>query len=112
MSESSPIQLEIRKAIFEKFNDPDGKFTNDEVFETLQKQGTIDSSLTIDDVEKYFIELCDSGLVRNIAQNFTTMWLKLFEPLEKILCGACGMEIYMAKSEDRICPNPSCKSTV
>jgi len=112
MSESSPIQLQIRKIIYEKFNDPEEKFTNDEVFEILKKGEEIDESLTIDDVEKYFFELCDSGMTRNIAQNFTTIWLKLFEPLEKLQCGSCGQEIYVSKSENRTCPNPSCNATV
>ena len=39
----------------------------------------IDPTMTIDDMEVYFKELCDSELLRNIAQNFTTQWFKLFE---------------------------------
>lgn len=112
MRESSPIELQIRKIIFEKFNDPEEKFTNDEIFEILKKEGKIEPSLTIDDTEKYFFELCDSGLARNIAQNFTTIWLKLFDPLEKHQCNSCGNEIYLSKSENRICPNPFCKSSI
>jgi len=29
----TPIELQIRKIIFEKFNDVDSKFSNDEIFE-------------------------------------------------------------------------------
>ena len=115
MSDFKPtikIQDQIRKIIFEKFNDPETKFTNDEIFEIIKKNGDIDKSWTIDDVEKYFHEICDSGLVRNIAQNFTTIWLKLFEPVEKIKCKSCNQEIYLGKSESRICTNSDCKATI
>lgn len=107
-----PIALQIRSIIFEKFNDVDTKFTNDEIFEILQKNKDIDSSWIIDDVEPFFNEICDSGLARNIAQNFTTIWLKLFDPIEKIHCTSCNYDIYLGTSEEKICPNPSCKSSI
>lgn len=107
-----PIALQIRKIIFEKFNDVDTKFTNDEIFETLKENNDLDSSWIIDDVESFFNEICDSGLARNIAQNFTTIWLKLFDPVEKLHCNACAQDIYLGTSEERICPNPSCKSSI
>ena len=66
-----PIALQIRKIIFDKFNDVDTKFTNDEIFEILKTSGDLDPSWIIDDTETFFNELCDSGLARNIAQNFT-----------------------------------------
>jgi hypothetical protein len=53
-------------------------------------------------MEKYFQEICDSGLVRNIAQNFTTIWFKLFESVEMIECKSCNQEIYLGKTEARI----------
>ena len=109
---SIPLELQIRKVIFEKFNDPDKRFTNDEIFEILKSNGDIDPSWIIDDTESLFNEICDSGLVRNIAQNFTTIFLKLFDPIEKFLCGSCNYEIFLGTSEERICPNPSCKSAI
>lgn len=115
MSDFQPsvkIQDQIKKIIFEKFNDTETKFTNDEIFEIIKNNGDIDKSWTIDDMEKYFLEICDSGLVRNIAQNFTTIWFKLFEPIEKLQCESCNQEIYLGKSEDRICTNPECKATI
>jgi len=108
----TPIILQIRKIIFEKFNDVDTKFTNDEIFETLKENGDIDPSWIIDDVESFFNEICDSGLARNIAQNFTTIWLKLFDPVEKLHCNACNHDIHLGTSEKRICPNTSCKSSI
>lgn len=107
-----PITLQIRKIIFEKFNDVDTKFTNDEIFEILKANGDIDSSWIIDDTEFFFNEICDSGLARDIAQNFTTIWLKLFDPVEKLHCNTCDQDIYLGVSEERTCPNPSCKSSI
>lgn len=115
MSDFQPsvkIQDQIRKIIFEKFNDTETRFTNDEIFEIIKNNGDIDKSWTIDDIEKYFLEICDSGLVRNIAQNFTTIWFKLFEPIEKLQCKTCNQEIYLGKLEARICTNSECKATI
>jgi hypothetical protein len=109
---STPLELQIRKIIFEKFNDVDKKFTNDEVFEILKSNGDIDPSWIIDDTESLFNNMCDSGLVRNIAQNFTTIFLKLFDPVEKFQCDSCNQDIFLGTSEERICPNASCKSTI
>ena len=49
-----PIALQIRKIIFEKFNDVDTKFTNDEIFEIIKSNGDLDPSWIIDDTESYF----------------------------------------------------------
>ena len=107
-----PIALQIRKIIFEKFNDIDTKFTNDEIFEIIKQNGDLDPSWIIDDTESYFNEICDSGLARNIAQNFTTMYVKLFDPVEKFHCNACDNDIFLGTSEERVCPNSSCKSSI
>ena len=109
---TTPIALQIRKIIFEKYNDVDTKFTNDEIFEIIQKNGDIDKSWIIDDLEPFFKEICDSGLARNIAQNFTTIWMKLFDPVEKIHCDDCSQDVYLGISEERLCPNPDCKSAL
>ena len=109
---STPLPLQIRKIIYDQFNDPDLRFTNDQIFEIIKKNGDVKQSWTIDDMEKYFQEICDSGLVRNIAQNFTTIWFKLFDKIEKLHCKSCNNEIYMGKSEARICPNSKCKASI
>lgn len=109
---SVPITNQIRKIIFERFNDPEVRFTNDEIFEIIRNNGDLDKSWTIDNMEKYFQDICDSGLVRNIAQNFTTVWFKLFDSVQKIHCNSCNQEIYLGKSESRICPNPECKASI
>ena len=107
-----PITTSIRKVIFENFNDVDLRFNNDQVFESLKQNETIDPSLTINDMEVYFKELCDAEILRNIAQNFTTQWFKLFEPIEKIQCNSCKKESYITSSENRICQNSSCGSSI
>ena len=109
---SIPITNQIRKIIFEKFNDPELRFTNDEIFEIIRNNDDLDKSWTIDNMEKYFQAICDSGMVRNIAQNFTTVWFKLFDSVEKIRCKSCNQEIYLGKSEARICPNSECNAPI
>ena len=109
---STPISLQIRKIIFDTYNNIDSPFTNDEIFDKLKQNGDIDTSWIVDDIEPYIHEICDSGLVRNIAQNFTTIHLKLFDPVEKHHCNNCNFDIFVGSSEDRICPNPSCKSAI
>jgi len=110
--DNTPIVASIRKVIFENFNDVDLRFNNDQVFEILKQNETIDPSLTINDMEVYFKELCDAEILRNIAQNFTTQWFKMFEPIEKIQCSSCKKESYITSSENRICQNSSCGSTL
>jgi len=105
---STPIQLQIRKIIFEKYNNIDAKFTNDEIFETIKLEGDFNSSWTIDDLEPYILDMCNSGLTRNIAQNFTTIWLKLFDLVKKSHCNSCNQDIYLGESEKQKCPNPTC----
>ena len=107
-----PLTNSIRKVIFENFNDADLKFNNDQIFEILKQNEKIEQSLAIDDMEVYFKELCDIEIMRNIGQNFTTQWFKLFEPLEKIQCNSCKKESYIASSENRICLNSSCGSSL
>ena len=105
------ITNSIKKVIFENFNDVDLRFNNDQIFEILKQNQMIEPSVTIDYMEVYFKELCDSELLRNIAQNFTTQWFKLFEPLEKIQCNSCKKESYLISSDTKICQNSSCGST-
>ncbi len=106
------IITNIRKVIFENFNDADLKFNNDQVFEILKQNEMVDQSLTAIDMEVYFKELCDAEILRNIGQNLNTQWFKLFEPIEKIQCGSCKKESYIIQSENRTCQNSSCGSTI
>ena len=110
--DNNPIITNIRKVIFENFNDADLKFNNDQVFEILKQNEMVDQSLTAIDMEVYFKELCDAEILRNIGQNLNTQWFKLFEPIEKIQCGSCKKESYIIQSENRTCQNSSCGSTI
>ena len=107
-----PVTIDIRKVIFENFNDLDLRFNNDQIFEILKQNKNIDQSLTIDAMEIYFKELCDAELLRNIAQNFTTQWFKLFELFQKIECKSCKNENYLTSSEKMICQNQKCSATL
>ena len=106
---STPILLQIRKIVFDKFNDTNLRFTNDEIFEILK---TLDmaKSLAIDDMKPFFNKLHQDGFLRPIAQNFTTQWFKLFGEVEKTNCNSCNNEIHIGKLEERICP--SCKISI
>ncbi len=106
---STPILLQIRKIVFDKFNDTSLRFTNDEIFEILK---TLDmtKSLAIDDMKPFFNKLHQDGFLRPIAQNFTTQWFKLFGEVEKTNCNSCNNEIHIGKLEERICP--SCKISI
>jgi len=108
----TPISIQIRKIIFEKFNDTETRFTNDEIFEIMKKNGDIDNSFTIDDMESYFNEISKCELARNIAQNFTTIWFKLFTTIQKLHCKSCNFDIYLGNLEAQVCPNPNCKVTI
>ena len=68
------ILTQIRKIIFDNFNDVDVRFNNDQILELLRKDQNFDQSITIDDLETQFKKIEDDGLVRCIAQNFTTKW--------------------------------------
>ena len=107
-----PVTIHIRKVIFENFNDLDLRFNNDQIFEILKLNKNLDQSCTIDDMEIHFKELCDAELLRNIGQNFTTQWFKLFELIKKIQCKSCKHENYLAVSEKMICQNQSCGVTL
>ncbi len=110
LSQDASIPLQIRKIIFEKFNDTNLRFTNDEVFENLK--GDFSPSLTIDDMPPYFKKLHNEGFLRPIAQDFTTQWYKLFAKVEKFRCNSCNLEIHLGELEPRICPNPECKASI
>jgi len=109
---STPISIQIRKIIFEKFNDPELRFTNDEIFKIIQENKDVDPSWNIVNIEQFFLEICDKGLTRNIAQDLTTLHFKLFDTVEKLQCNTCNREIYLGGSEDKICPYQECKAKI
>jgi len=108
MSTQNSVLLQIRKIIFENFNDTDVRFNNDQILEFLKKNKDFNQFMVIDDLETEFKNIEDAGLVRCIAQNFTTQWYKLYDDVEEIHCDSCNNDVHLGKDESRICPNPEC----
>ena len=100
--------MQIRRIIRDNYNDEEVKFTNDDIFRILREGGDMDPDWTIDDLEPAIVDLCRCGAARNIAQNFTTIWLKLFERLEPVRCNSCESDVFLGVSEERVCPG--CRS--
>ena len=105
---AAALGLEMRRTIFENFNDFELRFTNDEVLDIMRKKGVVDDACDVCDVESDFTSLCESGLVRNIAQNCNTIWLRLFDVVDEMKCGACSQTVHLGRAEERACPNPGC----
>ena len=112
MSTQNTVLPQIRKIIFENFNDTDVRFNNDQILEFLKKNKDFNQFMVIDDLETEFKNIEDAGLVRCIAQNFTTQWYKLYDDVEEIHCDSCNNDVYLGKDESRICPNPECSANL
>lgn len=95
--------LAARRMIFENHNDTETAFTNDQVLDEMKAARLVADSVTIDDMEDVFKGLCASGAARSIAQNFTTIWLKLFDAMAEADCPSCGM-VHLGGAEERACP--------
>ena len=97
---------DIRKIIFDNYNDTDVRFSNDEMLGHLNK---IDKYKTLDDVldfEDALLEMEKSGMLRPIAQNFNTRYYRLWNKLEPASCKACGLSTYFAPAEEgKACPS-------
>lgn len=96
---------DIRKIIFDNFNDTDTRFSNDEMLGLLNQ---IDQYKTLDDVldfEDVLLDMEKSGMLRPIAQNFNTRYYRLWNALEPATCKACGLSTYFAPNEEgKACP--------
>jgi len=106
------IELQIRRIVFDNFNDLDIRFNNDQILEFLKKNDGFDQSITVDNLEDEFKKIEDDGFVRCIAQNFTTKWFKLYDNIEKIHCSSCNSDVYLGKDESRVCPNSECNANL
>ena len=112
MKTQNLLMSQIRKVIFDNFNDVDIRFNNDQVLELLKKDETIDQTITIDNLESQFAKIEDDGLVRCIAQNFTTKWFKLYEKMEQLNCSSCNGVVFLGSGESKICYNNECGATL
>ncbi len=92
--------FDIRKIIFDNFNDTDVRFSNDEILGYLNK---IDKYKELDDVldfEDVLLKMEKSGMLRPIAQNFNTRYYRLWNALEPATCKACSSSMYFAPNEE------------
>ena len=106
------IISQIRRVIFDNFNDIDTRFNNDQILELLKKDQTFDQAITIDHLESHFQKIEDDGLVRCIAQNFTTKWFKLYDEMEKSNCNSCNKDVFLCNKEPKVCYNSECGATL
>lgn len=99
---------DIRKIIFDNFNDTDTRFSNDEMLSLLN---LMDQYSRLDDVlefEDVLLGMEKSGMLRPIAQNFNTRYYRLWSPLELANCKSCGFSTYFAPNEEgKVCPKCS-----
>lgn len=95
--------MTIRRVIYENYNDPDVPFTNDQILDVMHRSLGVDKSITVNDLEDTFEKMCDTGLVRNVAQNLRTIWFKLFDVMASFDCGRCGT-VYLGGQESCMCP--------
>lgn len=101
---------DIRKIIFDNFNDTDVRFSNDEILGYLNR---IDKYKELDDVldfEDALLEMEKSGVLRPIAQNFNTRYYRLWNTLEQAACKACDFStFFVANEEGKVCPQCGAK---
>ncbi|MCI0558165.1 MAG: hypothetical protein MN733_06690, partial [Nitrososphaera sp.] len=79
MSTTSKVgRQDIRKIIFDNFNNTDVRFSNDEILSHLSQMEKYSSKeLDVLDIEDVLLEMEKSGLLRPIAQNFNTRYYRL-----------------------------------
>ena len=56
------------------------RFNNDQVLEEIVKYDALHTDSSTEKLEEYFEDLCKKEILRNIAQNLTTVWYKTFDP--------------------------------
>lgn len=108
MAPRIPYPLQIRRIIFERYNDASVPFNSDEILDIIRGGDDAGVEPTAGDLEPFFREICRSGMMRDIAQNLETIWFKLFDIIDEVHCTSCSMDVHLAKSEERMCPNPDC----
>ena len=92
---------EIRKILFDNYNNTDVRFSNEEILEQLnQVDHHRGISLDVLDLEDVLLEMEKSGLLRPIAQNFNTRYYRLWNTLEPVTCKDCSLASYFSTSEE------------
>ena len=112
MSTASKVsRQDIRKIIFDNFNDTDLRFSNDDILAHLNQDDRYrGAELDVLDFEDLLLEMESSGMLRAIAQNFNTRYYRLWGPVEELNCKACGKATFFVPSEEqKICPHCNAK---
>lgn len=102
---------DIRKVIFDNYNDTDTRFSNDDILEHLNRDDRY-RAMNLDalDFEDVLMELEKARLLRVIAQNFNTRYYRLWAVMEPATCKACGQASYFAPTEEeKACPSCGAK---
>ncbi len=110
MSAGSKVnRQDIRRIIFDNFNDTDVRFSNDEILAHLNQMDRYNKmELDVLDFEGELLELEASGMLRPIAQNFNTRYYRLWGTVDQTNCKLCGKATYFSPVEDRkTCPHCS-----
>ena len=96
---------DIRKIMFENYNDTEIRFSNDDIISFLAGIERYKSvELDVLDFEDVLLEMERSGLLRPIAQNFNTRYYRLRAPLQSMPCPACRETSFYAAIEDaKVC---------
>jgi hypothetical protein len=113
MSTTSKVSgQDIRKIIFDNYNDVDVRFSNDEILAHLvQLDRYRGLELDVLDFEDVLLEMEKTGMLRPIAQNFNTRYYRLWGPVEQISCPSCGKQTFFVPSEEeKLCPHCSARS--
>jgi predicted Zn-ribbon and HTH transcriptional regulator len=101
---------DIRKLIFDNFNDTDTRFSNDEMLGLLNQTEQYKALDDVLDFEDVLLDMEKSGMLRPIAQNFNTRYYRLWNVLEPATCKACGLATYFAPNEEgKACPKCGAK---
>jgi hypothetical protein len=111
MSATKVSRQDIRRIIFDNYNDTDVRFSNDEILEHLNQEEKYKAmNLDVLDFEDVLLEMEGSGLLRPIAQNFNTRYYRLWNELEPVTCKACGLATYFSQPEEnKLCPQCGAK---
>ena len=88
------------------------RFNNDQVLEEIVKYDALHTDSSTEKLEEYFEDLCKKEILRNIAQNLTTVWYKTFDPLSEHTCKSCSQKVHINANVEKNCPNPTCNAAI
>jgi hypothetical protein len=94
-------EYDVRRVIYEQFNNTDVRFSNDEILGYLSGMDRYRSmDLDVLDMEEILLEMERTGALRPIAQNFNTRYYRLWAPLQSISCTSCGSTSHFTETEE------------